>query len=416
MNNFDNTKTGAGARVAFVASTAMLLYTVVGYPLLVAAISRLRPRPVSKKEGQLPKVSIIIAAYNEEAAIHQKLENTFDLDYPSELMEVIVASDCSSDRTDEIVRAHPRCDGGTWGSVRVCRLPERGGKTSAQNLAAQEAQGEIIVFSDATSDYEPNVLKVIVPNFADPKVGCVSGRMIYVDPSKSSVGSGAQSYWNYEVFIKKCESQIFSLIGVSGLLYAVRRSAFRPLPVESSSDFVIATDVVSQGYRVIFEPDAICREETNQKVGRELKMRTRIITQTYYDLWWMRSMLNPLRSGFYAVQLWSHKVFRYAVPLFLLINAIASLRLAQGSKFHRALVNFQTLICVAALMGSLLERTCAQGNKITKLLAVPRYFLFNNAAPFLALWNVLRGERYAKWDTARQPTPETSLPAKEGEK
>jgi cellulose synthase/poly-beta-1,6-N-acetylglucosamine synthase-like glycosyltransferase len=408
MNNFDKPNARTGARTAFAVSTALLLYTVVGYPLLVGALSRLRPRPVRKQEGELPKVSIIIAAYNEEAAIHAKLENTFALDYPADRLEIIVASDCSSDRTDEIVCTHPRCDGGTWGSVRLCRLPERGGKTAAQNFAAEQAQGEILVFSDATSDYEPNVLKVIIPNFADSEVGCVSGRMIYVDPSKSGVGSGAQSYWNYEVFIKSCESQIFSLIGVSGLLYAVRKSVFRALPPESSSDFVIATDVVSQGYRVIFEQDAICREETNKRVGRELKMRTRIITQTYYDLWWMRSMMNPLRSGFYAVQLWSHKVFRYAVPLFLLINSLASWRIAGQSKFHRALVGLQALICLTAAIGSLLERTSARGHRVTQLLAIPRYFLFNNAAPFMALWNVLQGERYAKWDTARESTPESS--------
>jgi cellulose synthase/poly-beta-1,6-N-acetylglucosamine synthase-like glycosyltransferase len=347
-----NSSEKSGARTAFAISTALLIYTVAGYPLLLAAMSRLRPRPVRKSEstGELPTISIIIAAHNEEAAIAAKLDNTFALDYPFDRVEVIVASDCSGDATDDIVRAHPRA-GNDWGQVRVCRLPQRGGKTPAQNLAAEEARGDILLFSDATTDYEPDVLRVIVPNFADPEVGCVSGRLIYVDPAQSGVGSGARSYWGYETFLKSCESQIFSLIGVSGQLYAVRRSAFRPLPPECSSDFVTATDMVEQGFRAIFEPKALCREETNRRVGRELTMRVRIITQTYHDLWDMRHMMNPLRSGFYAVQLWSHKVFRYAVPLFLLTNLAASLRLAPRSKFHRFLVGAQAVGCAATATG-----------------------------------------------------------------
>lgn len=394
----------SGARLAFSASTALLLYTVAGYPLLLAVLSRLRPRPVRKSAGELPSISLIIAAHNEEAAIAAKLDNTFALDYPAERLEIIVASDCSDDRTDDIAAAHPRA-GNDWGEVRVCRLPQRGGKTPAQNLAAAQARGEILVFSDATTDYESDVLRVIVPNFADAEVGCVSGRLIYVDPAQSGVGSGARSYWGYETFLKTRESQIFSLIGVSGQLYAVRRSAFRPLPDEASSDFVIATDMVEQGFRAVFEPKALCREETNRRVSRELTMRVRIITQTYHDLWRMRAMMNPRRSGFYAVQLWSHKVFRYAVPLFLLVNFAASFRLAPRSKFHRFLVGAQLVGCIAAALGSLLERTGARGHKITRLLAVPRYFLFNNAAPLIAGWKVLRGERYAKWETPREPAP-----------
>lgn len=398
-------KVGKGvtlARATFAASTALLVYTAVGYPALVAVMSRLRPRPVRKAAGDLPQVTVIITAYNEEAAIQEKLDNTFELDYPAELLEVIVVSDCSSDRTDDIVRAHPRY-GDEWGQVRLCRLPKRGGKTAAQNAAVLEARGEILLFSDATSAYEPDVLRAILPNFADPEVGCVAGRLIYVDPAKTGVGSGARSYWGYEVFIKTCESQIFSLIGVSGCLYAVRSSAYRPLVPEASSDFVIATEMVEQGLRAVFEPDAVCREETNRRAGRELSMRTRIITQTYRDLWRMRAMMNPLRSGFYAVQLFSHKVLRYAVPLFLLVNLAASLRLASRSRLHRFLVAAQTLIGVVAAVSSLLERTEARGNKVARLLALPRYFLLSNAAPLLAIWKVLSGERYAQWETVREP-------------
>lgn len=407
MSDINAPKSVRVARAAFTASTALLVYTAVGYPALVALGSRLRPRPVRKAVGDLPRVSVIITAYNEEVAIHDKINNTFELDYPADLLEVIVVSDCSSDRTDDIVRSHPRC-GDDWGQVRLCRLPQRGGKTAAQNAAVLEARGEILLFSDATSAYEPDVLRAIVPNFADPEVGCVAGRLIYVDPAQTGVGSGARSYWGYEVFIKTCESQIFSLIGVSGCLYAVRSSAYRPLVPEASSDFVIATEMVEQGLRAVFEPNAVCREETNRRAGRELSMRTRIITQTYRDLWRMRAMMNPLRSGFYAVQLVSHKVLRYAIPLFLLVNSAASLRLASRSKLHRFLIGAQALVCVVAGVSSVIERTQARGHKIAKLLALPRYFLLSNAAPIMAVWKVLSGERYAKWETVREPVASSS--------
>lgn len=392
------------ARAVFAVNSALLLYTAFGYPLLVAVLSRLRPRPVNKKEGELPTVSVIISAYNEQAAIQNKLDNTFALDYPRGKMEIIVVSDGSSDKTDEIVRAHPN-SGNDWGQVRLHRMDVRGGKTTAQNAAVEIARGEILLFSDATSDYQSDVLRAIVPNFADQSVGCVAGRLIYIDPAQSGVGRGAGSYWNYETFIKTAESQISSLIGVSGCLYAVRRNAYRALPGDASSDFSIASEMVEQGLRAVFEPLAVCREETNRRASREISMRTRIITQTYRDLWRIRALMNPLQSGFYAVQLISHKVLRYAVPLFLLGNLLASLQLARAFKTHRFLLGAQFLVGFLAATSSVLERTAFKTHKIAKVLSLPRYFLFSNAAPLWALWKVASGERYAQWETLREPLP-----------
>jgi cellulose synthase/poly-beta-1,6-N-acetylglucosamine synthase-like glycosyltransferase len=159
---------------------------------------------------------------------------------------------------------------------------------------------------------------MMMPSFADSTVGCVAGRLIYVDPMDSRVGRGARSYWSYETFLKKHESRIFSLIGASGCLYAVRRSAYVTLYPEACSDFIIATKMVEQNLRAIYEPNAVCTEETNRQSDKELKMRVRVIAQTFSDLWRHRAMMNPFRSGFYAVQLLSHKVMRYLVPFFLM--------------------------------------------------------------------------------------------------
>src|SRR5713101_6481024 len=280
------------AEIIFGLSTMALFYTYAGYPLLLAVASTLRPKRV-RRDKFAPTVTIIITAYNEERALAAKLENTLALDYPRELLEIVVASDCSNDRTDEIVREF------SARGVRLCRQPERLGKTAAQNAAVEQAQGAILIFSDATSHYQPDVIHTMMPNFADAAVGCVAGRLVYVDPADSRVGRGARSYWGYETFLKKHESRAGSLIGASGCLYAVRRSAYVPLYHEACSDFIIATKMVEQGLRAVYEPGAVCIEETNDRSGRELAMRVRIITQTLTDLWRHRAMMNPWRSGFY---------------------------------------------------------------------------------------------------------------------
>src|SRR5215204_1554158 len=331
-------------RVCFWASAALLSYTYVGYPLLVFAVARLRPRAVRRAERE-PEVSVVITAYNEERDLAAKLENTLALDYPFEKLEIIVASDCSTDRTDEIARSFAAR------RVRLHRQPERLGKTAAQNAAVELARGEVILFSDATTLYRPDVLRVMLPSFADDSVGCVAGRLVYVDPADSGVGRGARSYWGYETFIKEQESRARSLIGASGCLYAVRRAAYVPLYHEACSDFIIATKMGEQGLRAVYEPEAVCTEETNRRSDRELQMRVRVIAQTYTDLWRHRSMLNPLRGGFYSVELFSHKVMRYAVPLFLALLFASSLALAPRSWFYALAALAQCCFYAAAALG-----------------------------------------------------------------
>ncbi len=381
------------AEVIFWLSAAALFYTYVGYPLLVLIVSRLRGRAVRQAAFE-PMVSVIITAYNEERDLAAKLQNTLALSYPKEKMEIIVASDCSTDRTDEIVREHERQ------GVRLVRQSERLGKTAAQNLAVMEAQGEVILFSDATTLYNEDVLRVMMPNFADPTVGCVAGRLVYVDPSRSSVGQGARSYWEYETFLKRHESRACSLIGASGCLYAVRRTAYRPLYNEACSDFLIATVMVEQGLRAVFEPEAVCTEETNHRADRELRMRVRVITQTFTDLWRHRAMMNPLRSGFYAVELLSHKVMRYLVPFFLIALFASSIVLAPASLFYAAAAVAQALLYVAAALSWALETLGVR----VRLLALPQYFVLANLASLLACYKFLRGERYARWEPMRDAT------------
>lgn len=373
-------------------SAGAIFYTYAGYPILLAILGRLRAKPIRRAEWT-PTVSLIIAAYNEERDIAAKLENSLSLDYPQSKLEIIVTSDCSTDRTDEITS--------TFAARGVClhRQSQRLGKTAAQNAAVEKAQGEIILFSDATTHYQTDVLRLMMPSFADPSVGCVTGRVIYKSAADSTVGQGTRSYWNYEFLLKKHESSIGSLIGVCGCMYAVRKSAYVPLYHEACSDFLIATTMVKQGLRAIYEPAAVCLEEPNAEANKELAVRVRIITQTFADLWRNRVMLNPLRHGFYSFQLLSHKVMRYLVPVFLLIILLISGLLATQNVLYAVIFGAQGVFYSIAAISWVFERV---GVKVRGLV-LPQYFVITNLASLLAFVKLIRGERYIKWEPLREP-------------
>ena len=378
-------------QIIFWIAIAAIAYTYAGYPLLLILIGKFRAKPITRREVT-PSVTVIIAAYNEERDLAGKLENTLALDYPKDKLEIIVTSDCSTDRTDEIV--------GSFKSrgVRLHRQAERLGKTAAQNAAVEKASGEILLFSDATTHYRPNVLRMLAPSFADPSVGCVTGTVIYAHDADSSVSHGTRSYWSYEFLLKKHESAITSLIGVCGCMYAVRKSAYVPLYHEACSDFLVATMMVRQGLRAVYEPEAVCVEAPNARAHKELAVRVRIITQTLADLWRNRDVLNPFVKGFYAVQLLSHKVMRYIVPLFLIAILMTSAFLALHSAFFAVIFMAQVCFYLASAASTLLVRLGVN----SRWLALPHYFVITNVACLIALFKLLRGERYIKWEPVRE--------------
>ncbi|MBA2620606.1 MAG: glycosyltransferase family 2 protein [Acidobacteria bacterium] len=378
-------------QTVFWSSAAALFYAYVGYPLLVFAVGRFFPKPINRGRYS-PDVTVLITAYNEERDISAKLENTLEIDYPSEKLEILVASDCSNDNTDEIVKEFAARN------VKLYRQTERLGKTSAQNAAVERAAGEIILFSDATTMYQPDVLEKLLPNFADETIGCVAGKLVYVDDFNTGVGAGAKSYWNYETFLKRAESRACSLIGASGCLYAVRKSAYKPMYAEACSDFLIATLLYEQGLRTVYEPDAVCTEETNRQSDKEMRMRVRVISQTFTDLWRNRRMLNPFRSGFYAIELISHKIFRYGVPLFLAMLFVSNVILYSSSDFFAVVLGLQTAFYLMAFAGWILEKN----KKPPGVLAMPLYFVLANLASLVGFYKFLRGERFARWEPIRE--------------
>lgn len=382
------------ASVILIFSLALIVYTYVGYPALVYLLSRAFGRRVKAAEIT-PKISIIIAAYNEERDIARKIEETLALDYPQEKLEVIVASDCSSDRTDEIVRSF--ADRG----VILHRRPERLGKTSAQNHAMQVSTGEILVFSDATTHYEPDALRKIVRSFADPEVGCVTGNVVYVDRSATAVGLGLRSYWGYEFFIKQSESRLGSLLGVCGCLYAVRRSAYVPLDPDMSSDFVIASEIHLQGLRAVYDPEAISSEDTNKRSREEFRMRVRIVEQTMSALYRYKRVLNLRKHKMFAFQMICHKALRYAVPFLLILAFDANLLLLDAGWFYQLVFAGQGAFYLLAFIGWLSDNA---GLRLGPL-AFPYYFVLSNAASLVAFKKFISGESHITWEPMRDGKP-----------
>jgi cellulose synthase/poly-beta-1,6-N-acetylglucosamine synthase-like glycosyltransferase len=381
---------GLLAQIVFFTALALLFYTYLGYPALMLLLSRVYARPV-KRANILPRVSMIIAAHNEEADIATKLENALALDYPKERFEIVVASDCSSDRTDEIVKRYARR------GVRLYQQKQHFGKTIAQNSAVRITQGEILLFSDATTRYQPDVVRKIVRPFADPTVGCVAGQLIYIDHSTTVVGDGCKSYWGYEKLIKQSESEVCSLIGVSGCLYAVRRSCHQKLANDMIDDFVIATEIRLQGLRTVYEPAAISLEDTNKRGKDEFRMRVRVIQQTFSALHRYSDVLSLRRHGLFAFQMISHKVLRYLVPLFLLLALVANGLLVQEHLIYSVSFCAQLTCYLLAALGWAGDK---RGLKLGSF-SLPYYFILANTAIVVAFIKYMRGESRVVWQSVR---------------
>jgi len=377
------------AQLIFWFSLSAMVYVYVGYPLLLAGISGFF-RKKQPKPGYTPFLSILIAAYNEEAGIRRKLEQTLALEYPADKLEVIVLSDGSTDRTDEIVRsfADPR--------VQLLRVTGRKGKTNAQNEGVQIARGEVLIFSDATTIYHPQALLHLASNYADPRVGAASGRYQYFDPEgKSPTGLGTVAFWNYENAIKMFQSRIKTISGCCGCIYSVRRDAYTPLAAEVISDLVQPLHVIRKGYRVVFEDRALAYEETTQSTSEEFSMRVRVVTRGIRGLLSVSDLLLPWKFGWVSFQLCSHKALRWLVPFFLLLFLASNLFLWRQPFYQ------WTLAAQLIFYGSTLLSLIFPLQKVWKPLGIPLYFCTLNAAAFCSVIEVLRGKKYIVWETVR---------------
>jgi cellulose synthase/poly-beta-1,6-N-acetylglucosamine synthase-like glycosyltransferase len=376
--------------ILFWAACMTLVYVYVLFPVLVRLLAS-RIGAAASETDLLLRVSIIVTAYNEEKGIIAKIENLLAQDYPRDLLDIIVASDASSDATDQLVR-----DCG-FDRVQLLRIEGRKGKTSCQNAAAAIAQGEILVFTDATTRLDARALRELVRHFYSADVGCVAGRLMYVSRTENVTGKGGEAYWDYEIKLRMAESALGSLIGVSGCLYAVRRSAYRAINPGLISDFVVSMKMREQSLRTVLAAGAICYEETLTRGTHEMSMRVRVAIRSINALICERQFLNPWRYGLFAWQLWSHKLLRYASPFLWLIALGANLSLISRSPLYTALFVCQLALILAGIVGFALQSRLAR----LGILSQPYYFLLTNMASFFAALRYARGERMVTWKPLR---------------
>lgn len=373
----------------FWSSLLLLFYIYIGYPILVKLLSAADKR-IAKDEGYLPKVSILIAAYNEEKDIEHTIRNKIALDYPRELMEILVVSDESTDRTDALVES---LAAEAPFPIRLVRQTPRQGKTAGLNLIAPLATGEILVFSDANSLYEPDALRKLVRNFADPEVGYVTGKMIYANPDGSVVGDGCSAYMRYENWLREKETRIGSVVGVDGGIDAIRARLFKQLNADQLPDFVQPLKVNEQGYRVIYEPEAVLKELALDDSGREFRMRVRVSLRALWALHDMKQLLNPFQYGLFAIQLISHKLLRYLAFIPLLWLGFANLLLLGQGGIYLLFFFGQILFYVLAWLG----RSYDDEKNRPFYLTLPYYFCLLNVASAHAAWRYVKGEKQVIW-------------------
>jgi poly-beta-1,6-N-acetyl-D-glucosamine synthase len=371
-------------------SIALIVYTFAGYPALLALLAKLRPQRVQRDHAYAPSVSLIIAAYNEEQVIEEKLRNSHALDYPADLLQLIIAADGSDDRTAEIAQRDSR--------VEVLYRPERRGKMAAINRAVAAARGDILVFSDANNLYTPETLRELVAPFADPAVGVVTGRKAIDDGHGRPLDRAEGLYWRYESKIKGWESQLGSVTGVAGEILAVRRAAFRP-PAEGTvnDDFVLAMQAAIDGWRVIYSPEAVSLEPASATLGDEVTRRSRIVAGRYQAL--LRLLPAMLRRRpLLAWQVVSHKGLRPVVPFAMLTTLLSNLLLVRNSRWAGMLALLQIMFYGAALVGWSNERA----GRHHRLFYLPYYFCRVNGAAIKGFGAFARRRNHALWTKARR--------------
>jgi glycosyltransferase involved in cell wall biosynthesis len=384
-------------RAVFWVSLLLILYTYVGYPIIVYLCSRKKPEhaaPTETAASELPFVTVIIPVHNEERWIRHKIENTLAIDYPRERIQIVVASDGSTDETVNIAREY-RARG-----VDVIHEPERKGKMATLSRSVPDAQGNIIVLTDANALLSPDAVRLLVGHFRDPRVGCVTGkRVCAVTASRASAGESL--YWRYETWIKRAESRVHSCLGANGQVWAVRKSLFPPI-LSISDDFYVPMKILATtGARVIMEPRAKACIPAAATLRQELERKIRTHVALLCCMPYLKGLLNP-GTGVMWWEFLSHHVLRLFVPFgMLLCLAIAGLLWEAGVLYRAALLT-QAAFYVAALLGGLMHGCGVR----LKLLYFPFYFVLANLAVLLAWYRWLSGDHQPAWARTERIVPE----------
>jgi cellulose synthase/poly-beta-1,6-N-acetylglucosamine synthase-like glycosyltransferase len=356
-------------KIAFWVAAGALVWTHAGYPLAARALGRLRARPVRRDDAALPSVSLIVAAYNEEAVIERRIENLRALDYPAGRLELVVTSDASSDATEELAER---------AGARVIRNP-RGGKVAAQDNAVRETKGDVVAFSDANATWAPDALRKLVRNFADPDVAYVCGRLnVQSDDGRNKEGL----YWRWELALRADESRLDSVTGGNGSIYAVRRADYVEVDSRFGHDLSFPYLMVQRGRRAVYEPEAHAYEKATPTTEDEYRRKVRMFEHSWAIVI-EGKMLRRLRP-LYLVEIVSHRHLRYASGVLHLIALAANIALLGQGALYAVTLGLQLGLLLAALVG----------------VGVARYYVLVTWATVVALWNYVRRGVPSTWDVA----------------
>lgn len=357
--------------VLFWLSLALLVWTHAGYPLAVAALARIRPRRVA--EGDIePSVTLIVTAYNEEAMIARRIENLLALDYPEDKLELVVTSDASTDRTEEIALLYP--------GVRVVTNP-KGGKVAAQNRAVRQTDGEIVAFTDANSLWSHDALRQLVRAFADPQVAYVMGRLHLED---SAGGNKEGAYWRYEVWLRRQESLASSVTGGYGAIYAVRRRDYVEVDPRFGHDLALPYLMVQRGRRAVYQATAHAFEEPTPTIGTEYGRKVRMFEHCWLIL--LRGKMLRRLGPLYTLEIFSHRVLRYGSGVLHVVLLATSVALVTHGWIYDAVLGAQLALLLGALVG----------------VGLARYYVLVSWATNVALVNYLRRGVPASWEPVRE--------------
>lgn len=376
-------------QIIFWLSIFLILFSYFGYPLILMILGLFKSKKIKKAEIR-SSVTLLILVYNEEKIIRKKIENSLDLDYPKNKLEIIVASE-SDDKTNKIVKEYK--DKG----VKLFDYSGRKGKQYSIFRTIPKCSGEIIVFTDVNGIFKKDAIKKLVRNFNDPYIGCVSGELKYVNSEEKTAGESEGLYWRYEVFIKRLESKIQSVLGANGSIYAIRKKLYSPLSEYRGDDFELPIRVAQQGYGVVWEPEAVSFEETSKTIKEEFKRKTRIVG------WVWTSTLILLKDSFkkrqflLVFQLISHKILRWLVGLFLALIFSINFFLLDKSLYLGLLV-VQITFYSLGIWGYFKEK---KGEKSNKLINVMYYFCAINLAVVLGIFKSILGKQKPTWQKVR---------------
>lgn len=386
------------AIVAFWCCVALVLYTYIGYGILLRLLLLFVPKRSTPtlSDQQLPPVTLLVAAYNEADCIAQKIANSLALDYPTHLLQLLFVTDGSTDDTPHIVQQYAQ--------VRLLHQPTRNGKIAAVHRAMPQVQTPIVVFTDANTLLNPTALRHIVRHYANPQVGAVAGeKRVLSDSTDSASGAGEGFYWRYESALKRYDSELYSVVGAAGELFSIRTELYEAVPSDTIiEDFYMTLRIAQRGYRVVYEPQACASELPSASSTEELKRKIRIAAGGWQAIMRLLPLLNPLQYGILSFQYISHRVLRWTIaPVALLLAALLNAYLAYAvGGVYSLLWAAQLLFYGLAAIGYVLE----QRKTKLKPFFIPYYFTMMNYAVFAGFGRYLRGKQSVVWEKAQRRT------------